>query len=140
MPKTVDEYLRLPYTIEVIYDDSDNAPGYFARVVELPGCMTQADTFAELGEMIEDAMRLWIGSSLEDGQPVPEPRPQEEYSGKFVVRLPRSLHRELAEAAQREGVSINQWVSVALAHYAARGAAPAAPAPKRAKRVQRVKV
>ena len=115
MQKTVDDYLRLPYTIEVIYDDSGVAPGYFARVVELPGCMTQADTFAELGEMIEDAMRLWIGMCMEQGRPVPEPRPAEEYSGKFVVRLPRSLHRELAEAAEREGVSLNQWVNVALA-------------------------
>ena len=103
MQKTVEDYLRLPYTVEVIYDDSGQAPGYFARVVELPGCMTQADTFAELGEMLDDAMRLWIGSALEDGHPVPEPRPAEEYSGKFVVRLPRSLHRELAEAAAHDG-------------------------------------
>lgn len=41
----------------------------------------------------------------------------EQYSGKFVARLPKSLHRELAQAAEREGVSLNALVNVALARY-----------------------
>jgi antitoxin HicB len=109
----VDDYLQLPYTIEVIRDEEGG--GWVARVVELPGCITQGDTFEELGEMIQDAMRGWIEIALEDGIPVPEPRPLEEYSGKFVVRVPRSLHRELVEAAEREEVSLNAFVNVALA-------------------------
>jgi antitoxin HicB len=112
--RTLDEYLTLPYHIEIIHDNDDENPGWVARVVELPGCITQGDTFEELGEMIEDAMRGWIGLALEDGDPVPEPRPDEDYSGKFVVRVPRSLHRQLAEAAEREGVSLNQFINVAL--------------------------
>lgn len=115
--RAVDEYLALPYTIEVVRDDSDGEVGYVAKVVELPGCFTQADSFEELGEMIEDAMRAWIETAIEDGQPIPEPRPVEAYSGKFVVRLPRSLHRELAQAAEREGVSLNALISNALAHF-----------------------
>lgn len=114
-PRSVEEYLKLPYTIEIQRDESEEYSGWFARVVELPGCMTQADSFEELGFMIEDAMRGWIELKLEDGYPVPEPRPQETYSGKFVVRLPKSLHRQLAETAEREGVSLNSYVSVALA-------------------------
>ncbi|MCI0550601.1 MAG: type II toxin-antitoxin system HicB family antitoxin [Anaerolineae bacterium] len=113
--RTIDNYLKLPYHIEVIRDDDKENPGWAARVVELPGCITQGETFEELGEMIEDAMRGWIGIALEDGIPVPEPAPDEDYSGKFVVRLPRSLHRQLAETAEREGVSLNQFVNVALA-------------------------
>ncbi len=124
-PRTVDDYLKLPYAIEVVYDQSDDHPGWFARVVELPGCMTQADTFAELESMIEDAMRGWIEAGLEDGQPIPEPRPAESYSGKFVVRLPRSLHRQLAEAAERDGVSLNAYVSVALGRAVGLTPAPA---------------
>jgi hypothetical protein len=64
--------------------------------------------------MIQDAMRGWIEVSLEDGDPIPEPRLLEDYSGKFVVRLPRSLHRDLVEMASQEGVSLNQYVNVAL--------------------------
>jgi antitoxin HicB len=113
--KAVEDYLKLPYHIEIIRDDDEENPGWVARVIELPGCITQGDTFEELGEMIDDAMRSWIGVALEDGIPIPDPAPNEDYSGKFVVRLPRSLHRQLAEAAEREGVSLNQFVNVALA-------------------------
>jgi antitoxin HicB len=115
MPKQVDDYLALPYTIEVTPDQTEDYSGWFARVVELPGCMTQADTFEELKEMIEDAMRAWLETALEEGQTIPEPRPVESYSGKFVVRVPKSLHRELVEAAERDGVSLNTFVNVALA-------------------------
>lgn len=65
--------------------------------------------------MIQDAMRAWLETALEQGIEVPEPRPAEEYSGKFVARVPKSLHRELAETAAREGVSLNALVNAALA-------------------------
>jgi predicted RNase H-like HicB family nuclease len=69
-----EEYLTLPYTIEVYRDDSDGEQGYVARVVELPGCFTQADSFAELEQMIPDAMRAWIETAQENGQTIPEPQ------------------------------------------------------------------
>jgi antitoxin HicB len=117
MQRPIEEYLTLPYTIEVYRDDSDGEVGYVARVAELPGCMTQADNFAELEEMIQDAMRAWIETAIENGQSIPEPQALDEYSGKFVVRIPKSLHRQLAERASREGVSLNALVSVALGQY-----------------------
>ena len=43
----------------------------------------------------------------------PEPSYQE-YSGKFNVRLPRSLHRALVDAASQDGVSLNQYVVMLL--------------------------
>lgn len=123
--KTIDDYLRLPYTIEILQDEGEEYSGWFARVVELPGCMTQADTFEELGEMIEDAKRAWIEVAMEDDIPIPEPRQLEAYSGKFVVRVPKSLHRELVDAAERDGASLNQYINVALARsVSARNAPP----------------
>src|SRR4051794_5524036 len=113
--RTLEEYLALPYTIEIYRDDTDDAVAYVARVVELPGCLTQADSFDEMEEMLQDAMRAWIETALEDGQPVPEPRTSEQFSGKFVVRVPRTLHRQLVEAAEHDGVSLNMFVNVALA-------------------------
>ena len=83
--RAVEEYLTLPYTIEVHKDDSDGELAYVARVVELPGCLTQADTFEEVEEMVQDAMQDWIESALEDGIPVPEPRKTDGFSSKFVV-------------------------------------------------------
>lgn len=94
MNQTLEYYLNLPYTIEVTKDFGDGFSGWFARVVELQGCMTQADNFSDLGEMISDAMRAWIETAIEDGTDIPEPHSQESYTGKFVVRAPKSLHRQ----------------------------------------------
>ena len=113
--KTIEEYLQLPYTIEVVRDEVDDVVGWFARVVELPGCMTQADTFDEVDEMVEDARRAWIETSLVRGIEIPTPQARETYSGKFVVRMPRSLHKGLVDAASQDGVSLNTFVNVALA-------------------------
>ena len=112
MEKTIEYYMSLPYTFEMIYD-SEHA--WFIRVKELPGCMSQGDNPNDAIEMIKDAMAGWLEISLDEGIPIPEPAPDEDYSGKFVVRLPRSLHRQLVETAEREGVSLNQFVNVALA-------------------------
>ncbi|HLF74038.1 MAG TPA: type II toxin-antitoxin system HicB family antitoxin [Anaerolineales bacterium] len=112
MEKDLDYYLKLPYTIELI---PDSEQGWFVRVKELRGCMSQGDTVQEAYEMIQDAMQGWLEVAIEDNIPIPEPALDEDYSGKFVVRLPRSLHRQLAETAEREGVSLNQFVNVALA-------------------------
>lgn len=120
--KSLNEYLSLPYTIQITREDEAI---WFARVVELPGCMTEGDSAAEAATMIQDAMAAWIEIALEDGRPIPEPRPLEEYSGRFVVRIPRSLHRDLVEVAEREGVSLNQYVNVALARTVERKEIPA---------------
>jgi antitoxin HicB len=109
--KTIEYYLTLPYTAEIKHDEDD----WFAKVVELPGCMTWADTFEELGPMIEDAKRGWIEDALEHGDPVPEPRSTEDFSGKVNLRMPKSLHRDLARRAQEEDVSLNQLMVAALA-------------------------
>lgn len=114
--KIIEQYLKLPYHIEIIRDDDKENPGYAARVVELAGCITQGDTFEELGVMIEDAMRSWIEVALKEGISIPKPVPDETYSGKFITRVPRSLHRQIVQAAEREGVSLNQFVNVALAN------------------------
>ncbi len=117
--KTLDYYMGLPYTIEVKHDPRSEWP-WFARIVELPGCMTEASTFEELGPMIEDAMRSWIEVGLDDGDPIPEPRDVGEFSGKVNLRMPKSLHRDLVRRAEAEGVSLNQYMTTALARSVGR--------------------
>jgi antitoxin HicB len=72
MNKTIDDYLRLPHTIEIYPDEEDG--GFVASVRELPGCFTHADTWAELQPMIEEAKRAWLEVALEFGDPIPEPQ------------------------------------------------------------------
>jgi antitoxin HicB len=117
--KPLDHYMSLPYTIEVKHDPESEWP-WFARIVELPGCMTEAPTFEELGPMIEDAMRSWIEVGLEHGDPIPEPRGVGEFSGKVNLRMPKSLHRDLVRLAEAEGVSLNQYMTTALARSVGR--------------------
>jgi predicted HicB family RNase H-like nuclease len=57
-------------------------------------------------------------SMYEDGNEIPLPSNQTQYSGKFNVRVPASLHRELARLAVKEGVSLNQYVVYALSRTA----------------------
>lgn len=109
--KTVDSYVNQPYPAEVKRTEQ----GYFARVPDLPGCMTWADTFEELGPMIEDAKLAWIEDAIEDGDPIPVPRDVGEFSGKVNLRMPKSLHRDLVYRAEAEGVSLNQYMTTALA-------------------------
>ena len=109
--KTLEYYMGLPYTVEVRRTEE----GYFAKVEELPGCMTWAGSFEELGAMIEDAKKSWIADALDDGDPVPEPLGNaEEFSGKLNLRIPRTLHRDLARKAGRENVSLNQLMVTEL--------------------------
>jgi len=108
----VKEYLAKPYTRELIRNEDGT---WFARVMELKGCMTEGNTKEEALKNLDDAMKGWIDVAIEDGESIPEPLESRSFSGKFVVRVPRSLHRNLAKRAEVEGVSLNQVVVTALA-------------------------
>jgi len=106
-------YLNLPYKV-VLYPADEG--GYVVEIPELPGCISQAETLEEVMKMIEDAKISWLESALEDGIKIPEPtKRKEEYSGKINIRIPKSLHRALAEGAKRQKVSLNQYISYQLA-------------------------
>jgi antitoxin HicB len=112
--KTLEYYVNLPYKVDIYPEEDGN--GYTAIIPDLPGCMTCADTIEELWDMIQEAKELWLEVALEDGDHIPEPAPvqTEEYSGKFTVRIPRSLHRQLANRAKWENTSLNQLVLALL--------------------------
>ena len=107
MAKDLEYYMSLPYRVEVIADQKDG--GYALHCPDLYGCMTCAETVEEGFLLLEDAKRSWFSACLEDGIEIPEPLDPAEYSGQFKLRLPKSLHRYLAERAKDEGVSMNQY-------------------------------
>ena len=109
--KPLDYYLNLQYPLKAI---ADELGGYVIVFPDLPGCLTQIETIDELPAMSEEVRHLWIEGEYEDGAEIPEPSYPEEYSGKFNLRIPRSLHRELAESAEDQGVSLNQYVLMLL--------------------------
>jgi predicted RNase H-like HicB family nuclease len=76
---------------------------------ELPGCITCGETIESAIANAEDARRAWIEVALEEEIEIQEPDSLENYSGQFKLRIPRSLHRALAEHSKREGISMNQY-------------------------------
>jgi antitoxin HicB len=89
--------------------------GFLIQVPDLPGCQADGDTEAEALAEIDEAMLAWLESALLAGEQVPEPSRQTEYSGKMLVRMPKTLHRQLIERAELEGVSANQLAVAILA-------------------------
>ncbi len=107
MEKNLEYYMGLPYRVEVIKDDEEG--GYALHCPELPGCATCAATVEEGFALLEDAKRCWFAACMEDGVVIPEPVRLEDYSGQFKLRIPRSLHRQLARRSSEEGISMNQY-------------------------------
>jgi predicted RNase H-like HicB family nuclease len=109
MEKAVKSYLELPYNIIIQHIIDETGNYYFATVLEFDGCMSDGSTYQEAFENIQEAMKGWIETKLANGFPVPAPVNNENYSGKFLVRLPKTLHAKLAIEAKKEGVSLNQY-------------------------------
>jgi antitoxin HicB len=91
--------------------------GYLIEFPELPGCMSDGASIEEAIANGAEAKRDWIAAMQAAGRPIPPPTADtsETYSGKWVLRTPKSLHRGLAERARQEGVSLNALAVAMLA-------------------------
>lgn len=116
MIKDLQYYMAQPYRIEITGDKESGE--FIVSCPELKGCLTVAETVAEGINMIEDAKREWFLACIEDGIEIPEPVTDDDYSGQFKLRLPKSLHRTLAQHAREEGVSMNQYCVYLLSKQA----------------------
>ncbi|MBQ6361066.1 MAG: toxin-antitoxin system HicB family antitoxin [Lachnospiraceae bacterium] len=105
--KTIEYYRKLPYRLEILSDPEEG--GFVARYPDLPGCISSGSTMRDALENAEDAKLAWITAAFEDGMCIPEPASDEDYSGQFKLRIPKSLHRALSEHAKEEGTSMNQY-------------------------------
>ena len=116
MSKTLNEYMKLPYRLEIVADKEEG--GYVGRYPDLPGCFTCSETMTGVVANAEEAKRAWLEAALEEGLEIAEPAEEpdlSEFSGQFKLRMPRSLHRSLAKHARSEGVSMNQYCLYLLA-------------------------
>jgi antitoxin HicB len=99
--------VEFPFHIRRLGDDEGG--GYLIEFPDLPGCISDGATIEEAIASGADALASWIATAEEFGEPVPPPsqRVDEAYSGRWNLRVPKSLHRRLAERAKAEGVSLN---------------------------------
>jgi predicted RNase H-like HicB family nuclease len=106
------EYLRKPYGRTVVPEPDGT---FRAEIMEFPGCIATGDTASEALANLEEVAASWLEATIAKGQRVPDPIENMPFSGKLVVRMPKSLHRKAAHLAAREGVSLNQYIVASVA-------------------------
>lgn len=104
------------YPLNIFWSAEDK--GFIAEAPDLPGCSAWGDTEAEAAREAQDAIAAWLQAAKAAKRQIPKASvaaPVSGYSGKFLVRVPRSLHARLAREAEQQGVSLNQWAASKLA-------------------------
>ncbi len=111
MSEGIRHYLALPYKLEVTPLTEEDGGGYYARYVEF-GTSAHGDgaMITEAVESAREGLEAVLEVMLEHDDRIPEPLSQKNYSGKFNVRVPRSLHQALVEEAEAEGISLNMLI------------------------------
>jgi antitoxin HicB len=115
------EVLKRPYA-RVLTPDPDGR--VTAEIMEFPGCVAFGDTSTEALARLEEVAVDWINAAVEQGQAIPEPLSSIDYSGKLVLRMTKGLHHRAAIFADREGVSLNQFIVTCLAEAVGERARP----------------
>lgn len=112
-------YMNLAYPLEIWPLEGSEA-GYYAVYPDFGGATAHGDgpTLEEAIKEADISKQLTIETMLEDSESVPEPGSLTAYSGKFNVRVPKSLHRQLVLEAEREGVSLNMLIVSRLSRSA----------------------
>src|SRR5262249_28861820 len=107
-----EDLLRRPYARMVLPETDGTFRG---DILEFPGCIAAGDSGADTLSTLEEVAKGWLAAALAHGQPIPDPVDSHDFSGRLVLRLPKSLHKKAALTAEREGVSLNQLIMVSLA-------------------------
>ena len=110
----VDRYVNLPYHISLV-QEGDAGGKWVAAAEERPDCTCQGASPEEAIGRLKEAMTAWITAALREGRDIPEPKSAESHSGRLLLRMPRTLHAALKKAAERENVSLNQFITDSLA-------------------------
>lgn len=95
----------------------DETGGYVASIHEFPGCIAEGDTAEEAISNLDKAAESWIEAALFNHYKIREPVSFHGYSGKIALRIPRGLHKQIAELAELEETSINQLLVTAISQY-----------------------
>lgn len=115
--RNAEYYAGLPYTTVLKRDEDGDI---VARIEELDGCVAHGADDVEALANLREIKQAWIEECIASGRSVPEPEtcPEVLPSGKWVQRVPRSLHQRLTKLAKREGVSLNALVTAMLSDAA----------------------
>jgi antitoxin HicB len=103
------------YPFEVRPLSSEEGGGYLISFPDFAECISDGETVAEAMENGRDALKATIAALKAKKLPVPAPNSGGVASGKFVARVPKTVHAQLATRARAEGVSLNALVLTFIA-------------------------
>lgn len=109
------------YQLRISKLSEKDGGGFIAFVPELPGCMSDGETYEEAVKNIKGAIDDWIKTAIIRGQEIPKPiqyTDDDDYSGKLLIRIPKKLHKELSENAFDQDISLNQLIIYYLSKQA----------------------
>jgi len=107
---TPKEYLDRPYTRILIPDEKS---GYFATIMEFPGCYAEGDTPNEAIDNLERAALGWIGACMDLDLDIPEPK--EKRKNRIEVDIPVNLYDKAKLLAKQRGISLEKLINIAVA-------------------------
>jgi antitoxin HicB len=108
-----DKVLDYPFLLRTL--SKEEGGGYLIEYPDLPGCMSDGETVEEAINNGKEATQSWMEAALEEKREIPKPGSLEKQSGKWVQRVPKSVHLRLVEKAKEEGVSLNTLVITLIA-------------------------
>ena len=112
----------LDYPFSVRRLSEEEGGGFLVEFPDLPGCMSDGDTVEQAIENAYEAAGSWLQVAKEMGREIP--KPSGDSSGKWLQRVPKSLHSRLAARARSEGVSLNTLVIALISEALGRGGEP----------------
>ncbi len=109
------KYELTDYPFEIRHLSASEGGGFLISYPDFSECISDGETIEEAIQHGQEALMATITTLEEKGFAIPKPNSGGAASGKFVARLPKSLHAHLAARAKAEGVSLNTLILMFIA-------------------------
>lgn len=119
MKKDLKYFMGLPYVIELIQIPESEGGGFSASMPEFGrfAIVGDGDTPQEAIDNLNALKKEHFSEYLEKGIQIPEPKKEEDFSGKFVLRISPVQHMRLNEEAKKAEISLNNYIKAILEEH-----------------------
>lgn len=107
----------MKYIYTAVFSPTEDGTEFYARVPDLPGCITTGDTLEDAIEQITDAASGWLVAAEDHGDPIPSPTPQDALERSpdcalSLIQVDTLAYRALTDTrAVRKNVSLPAWMA-----------------------------
>lgn len=106
----------MKYIYTALFTPIEDGSGYYAKVPDLPGCITTGNSLSDAIDQITDAMNAWLVVAEDEGEPIVPPTPQEQLANDSasiysLISADTIEYRAQTDAsAVRKNVSLPSWM------------------------------